>query len=253
MEFVNLRFSIEYEGTRYLGWQRLGEKQREKTIQGKIEQVLARLFALNPEEVSVIASGRTDAGVHALGQVFHFETSKNIPAIQYERALNALLPKDIRILKTEEKPDDFHARFSAVAKRYDYYCSYDIKNPFNYKYRNLLAKRLDMDAMKSASKVFLGSHDFTSFASSKIDPRKPRVNTISNIEINEEGTDVHFIFEGTGFLRYQVRMMTGTLIAVGQHKIDADDVQRMLDAKNKSACRYNAPSCGLYLVEVMYE
>ena len=82
--------------------------------------------------------------------------------------MNALLPKDIRILKTEEKPDDFHARFSAVAKRYDYYCSYDIKNPFNYKYRNLLAKRLDMDAMKSASKVFLGSHDFTSFASSKL-------------------------------------------------------------------------------------
>ena len=184
--------------------------------------------------------------------VFHFETSKNVPAIQYERALNALLPKDIRILKTEEMPDDFHARFSAVGKRYDYFCSYDIKNPFNYKYRNLLTKKLDIETMKNASKVFLGSHDFTSFASSKIDPRKPRVKTISNIEINEEGTDVHFIFEGTGFLRYQVRMMTGTLIAVGQHKIDIDDVQRMLDAKDKSACRYNAPSCGLYLVEVKY-
>lgn len=237
---------VSYDGFNYAGWQK---QENALGIQQVIEEAL---YKITKENVDVVASGRTDAGVHALGQVFHFETSKNIPAIQYERALNALLPKDIRILKTEEMPDDFHARFSAVGKRYDYFCSYDIKNPFNYKYRNLLTKKLDIETMKNASKVFLGSHDFTSFASSKIDPRKPRVKTISNIEINEEGTDVHFIFEGTGFLRYQVRMMTGTLIAVGQHKIDIDDVQRMLDAKDKSACRYNAPSCGLYLVEVKY-
>ena len=227
---------VSYDGFNYAGWQK---QENALGIQQVIEEAL---YKITKENVDVVASGRTDAGVHALGQVFHFETSKNVPAIQYERALNALLPKDIRILKTEEMPDDFHARFS----------SYDIKNPFNYKYRNLLTKKLDIETMKNASKVFLGSHDFTSFASSKIDPRKPRVKTISNIEINEEGTDVHFIFEGTGFLRYQVRMMTGTLIAVGQHKIDIDDVQRMLDAKDKSACRYNAPSCGLYLVEVKY-
>ena len=139
-----------------------------------------------------------------------------------------------------------------ILKRYGIINTYRLyKIPYK-QYQNKLTKKLDIETMKNASKVFLGSHDFTSFASSKIDPRKPRVKTISNIEINEEGTDVHFIFEGTGFLRYQVRMMTGTLIAVGQHKIDIDDVQRMLDAKDKSACRYNAPSCGLYLVEVKY-
>lgn len=237
---------VSYDGFNYAGWQK---QENALGIQQVIEEAL---YKITKEHVDVVASGRTDAGVHAFGQVFHFETNKNIPAIQYERALNALLPKDIRILKAEEMPDDFHARFSAVGKRYDYYCSYDIKNPFNYKYRNLLTKKLDIEAMKNASKVFLGSHDFTSFASSKIDPRKPRVKTISNIEIIEEGMDVHFIFEGTGFLRYQVRMMTGTLIAVGQHKIGVDDVQRMLDAKDKSACRYNASSCGLYLVEVKY-
>ena len=168
---------VSYDGFNYAGWQK---QENALGIQQVIEEAL---YKITKENVDVVASGRTDAGVHAFGQVFHFETSKNVPAIQYERALNALLPKDIRILKTEEMPDDFHARFSAVGKRYDYYCSYDIKNPFNYKYRNLLTKKLDIETMKNASKVFLGSHDFTSFASSKIDPRKPRVKKISNIEI----------------------------------------------------------------------
>lgn len=237
---------VSYDGYNYAGWQK---QENALGIQQIIEQAL---YKITKENIDVVASGRTDAGVHALGQVFHFQTNKNIPAIQYERALNALLPKDIRILETKEKDEDFHARFNAKQKRYDYYCSYDIKNPFNYKYRNLLSQKLDVQEMIKASKVFLGTHDFTSFASSKIDPRKPRIKTISRLEIVEEGQDVHFIYEGSGFLRYQVRMMSGTLIAVGQHKIGVEDVQKMLDAKDKHACRYNAPSNGLYLVEVTY-
>lgn len=237
---------VSYDGSNYAGWQK---QENALGIQEVIESVLEKIVH---EKITIVASGRTDAGVHALGQVFHFETTKTIPAIQYERALNALLPKDIRILSSKEEKDDFHARFSAVAKRYDYFCSYDIKNPFLYKYRNYLAKELDLKSMQCASKVLLGEHDFTSFASSKIDSRKPRVKCISNIEIFNEGNDVHFIFEGNGFLRYQVRMMVGTLIAVGQHKIDVEDVEWILHQKDKHACRYNAPSCGLYLVEVKY-
>lgn len=137
---------VSYDGFNYAGWQK---QENALGIQQVIEEAL---YKITKEKVDVVASGRTDAGVHAFGQVFHFETNKNIPAIQYERALNALLPKDIRILKTEEMPDDFHARFSAVGKRYDYYCSYDIKNPFNYKYRNLLTKKLDIEAMKMHQK-----------------------------------------------------------------------------------------------------
>lgn len=246
MGIMIVKAIVSYDGYNYAGWQK---QENAIGIQQIIEQAL---YKITKENVDVVASGRTDAGVHALGQVFHFQTNKNIPAAQYERALNALLPKDIRILETKEMEVNFHARFSAKQKRYDYYCSYDIKNPFNYKYRNLLSKKLDIQAMQKASKVFLGTHDFTSFASSKIDPRKPRVKTITRLEIFEEGQDVHFIYEGTGFLRYQVRMMSGTLIAVGQHKIGVDEVQHMLDMKDKHACRYNAPSNGLYLVEVTY-
>lgn len=238
---------VAYDGYAYAGWQK---QENALGIQEIIEKALKKI---TQEDVDVVASGRTDAHVHALGQVFHFETHKQIPAKQYERALNALLPLDIRILSTEQMNDDFHARFSAKLKRYDYYCSYDAKNPFQYKYRNILVKHLDIDAMKEASICLLGTHDFTSFSSSKIDPRKPRVKTITRLEILEENQDVHFIYEGTGFLRYQVRMMTGTLIAVGQHKIDIQDVKTILEAKNKEACRYNANACGLYLVEVKYD
>lgn len=237
---------VSYDGYNYAGWQK---QENALGIQQIIEEAL---YKITNEKVDVVASGRTDAGVHALGQVFHFETNKKIPAMRYEMALNALLPKDIRILETCEMPSDFHARFTVVQKRYDYYCSYDTKNPFNYKYRNILSKPLDMESMQEACQYLLGEHDFTSFASSKIDPRKPRIKTITKIEIQNEKQDVHFIFEGTGFLRYQVRMMVGTLIAVGQHKISKEEVKIILDRKDKHACRYNAPSCGLYLVEVKY-
>lgn len=238
---------VSYDGYQYAGWQ----KQENATgIQELIESALKQI---TQEDVDVVASGRTDAGVHALGQVFHFETHKDMAASQYMYALNALLPLDIRILETVEVSKDFHARFSAVSKRYDYYCSYDVRNPFNYKYRNLLQKRLDIQRMNEAKEYLLGTHDFTSFSSSRIDPRKPRTKTITNIEILEEKNEVHFIFEGTGFLRYQVRMMVGTLIAVGQNKIEPVEVKNILDKKDKHACRYNAKACGLYLVEVRYE
>ena len=185
---------VSYDGFNYAGWQK---QENALGIQQVIEEAL---YKITKENVDVVASGRTDAGVHALGQVFHFETNK-IFRLFNMKSIECIASQRYSYFKTEEMPDDFHARFSAVGKRYDYYCSYDIKNPFNYKYRNLLTKKLDIEAMKNASKVFLGSHDFTSFASSKIDPRKPRVKTISNIEIIEEGMDVHFIFEGTGFFK----------------------------------------------------
>lgn len=243
---MKLKAIVSYDGYDYAGWQK---QENALGIQSVIEDVLQKI---TQESVDIVASGRTDAGVHALGQVFHFETKKEMSAKQFLCAMNALLPLDIRVVGCSVVEDSFHARFDVVSKRYDYFCSYDTKNPFNYKYRNILSKKLDLEKMVLAKDYLLGTHDFTSFSSSRIDPRKPRVKTITRIDILEEDNEVHFIFEGTGFLRYQVRMMVGTLIAVGQHKIEPSDVEWILEQKNKEACRYNAKACGLYLVGVNY-
>ena len=146
----------------------------------------------------------------------------------------------------------FMLDFSAKSKRYDYICTYEKENPFVYKYKEILNHTLNIEAMRKASEYLVGTHDFTSFSSSKIDPRKPRIKTITRIDIFEENQDIRFVYEGTGFLRYQVRMMTETLIMVGSNKIDIEEVKRILDKKDKSACRYNASPNGLYLVHVNY-
>ena len=162
------------------------------------------------------------------------------------------MPKDIRIQSIEKVPDSFHARFSVQSKRYDFICTTNAKDPFAYRYKQLVWQNLDIDLMKMASKYLLGTHDFTSFCSSRVEADKPKVKTITKIEIRVEGQDIRTIFEGTGFLRYQVRMMMGTLIEVGKHKLEPVDVKKILEAKNKEACRYNAQPQGLYLMKVNY-
>lgn len=237
---------LAYDGSNYAGWQK---QENALGIQEVIEKALS---TIHKNETLITASGRTDAKVHALGQVFHFEADQKIGPDRYKMALNALLPEDIRILKVSVEADDFHARFSAKSKRYDYICTYDKENPFVYKYKEILNYPLNIEAMRKASEYLVGIHDFTSFSSSKIDPRKPRIKTITRIDIFEENQDIRFIYEGTGFLRYQVRMMTETLIMVGTNKIEVEEVKRILDKKDKNACRYNASPNGLYLVHVNY-
>ena len=237
---------LAYDGSNYAGWQK---QENALGIQEVIEKALT---TIHKKETFITASGRTDAKVHALGQVFHFEADKKIGPDRYKMALNALLPEDIRILKVSVEADDFHARFSAKSKRYDYICTYEKENPFVYKYKEILNHTLNIEAMRKASEYLVGTHDFTSFSSSKIDPRKPRIKTITRIDIFQENQDIRFVYEGTGFLRYQVRMMTETLIMVGSNKIEIEEVKRILDNKDKSACRYNASPNGLYLVHVNY-
>lgn len=237
---------LAYDGSNYAGWQK---QENALGIQEVIEKALS---IIHKKETLITASGRTDAKVHALGQVFHFEADQKIGPDRYKMALNALLPEDIRILRVSVETDDFHARFSAKSKRYDYICTYEKENPFVYKYKEILNHPLNIEAMRKASEYLVGTHDFTSFSSSKIDPRKPRVKTITRIDIFEENQDIRFIYEGTGFLRYQVRMMTETLIMVGSNKIEIGEVKRILDKKDKNACRYNASPHGLYLVHVNY-
>lgn len=236
-----------YDGSAYNGWQK---QKNGLGIQQVIEKALTRVHK-SPSEVT--AAGRTDAGVHALGQVFHFDGRPNMTARGYYNALNTLLPKDIRILSVERTAPDFHARFSSRRKRYDYIFTRQKDNPFIYRYKSVLRSEPDLEKMREAASVFLGKHDFTSFTHAKIDPEKPRVKNIESIEVLDEGEDIRLVFRGDGFMRYQVRMMTAVILAAGLGKLKTEDVRTMLEARDKHAVRFNADPQGLYLVEVGYE
>ena len=227
-------------------------EQKQENALGIQEIIESALEKIHKKPTSIVASGRTDAKVHALGQVFHFESDGKIQPISYVRALNSLLPLDIRIQKAEKAEDDFHARFSCRSKRYLYIATRNQKDPFACRTKGILYQDLNVEQMLDACQFLIGTHDFTTFSSSRIDPRKSRIKTIKMISIEKRGQDYYFSFEGNGFLRYQVRMMTGTLIEVGKQTIAPLDVQKMLDLKDKEACRYNASPQGLYLMEVCY-
>lgn len=241
-----VKCTVAYDGWAYAGWQK---QENALGIQEIIESALEKI---HKKSTSIVASGRTDAKVHALGQVFHFESDGKIQPISYVRALNSLLPLDIRIQKAEKAEEDFHARFSCRSKRYLYIATRNQKDPFACRTKGILYQDLNVEQMLDACQFLIGTHDFTTFSSSRIDPRKSRIKTIKMISIEKRGQDYYFSFEGNGFLRYQVRMMTGTLIEVGKQTITPLDVQKMLDLKDKEACRFNASPQGLYLMEVCY-
>lgn len=240
------KVTLSYNGANYHGWQ---TQHLGNSVEEQIEMVLS---TIHTKPCEIHASGRTDAKVHALGQVFHFDSDLNMDGNAYRSAMNALLPKDIRILKVEAVDETFHARFHAVSKRYDYYLSSDISNPFLYDFMGMESKILDISKMRECANIFLGTHDFTTFTSSRIDPRKSRIKTITRMEIVEEGSTTHFILEGNGFLRYMVRMLVQTMIEVGKHKISVAEVKAMLEGKDKHLCKYKAQPQGLYLVSVRY-
>lgn len=238
---------LAYDGFAYHGWQ--------KQINGlSVQEVIEKAFEkIHKQKTSITASGRTDAGVHATGQVFHFDADGKISEYGYEQALNTILPKDIRVLKVKKVSAEFHARFSAREKRYDYVLTRKKNDPFSYRYKTKVRDNIDVDVMRKASRIFLGKHDFTSFTHAKIPENKPRVKEIRNIVITEEGQDIRIRFEADGFLRCQVRMMSAVLIRAGEGKLTEKQIQAMLDARDKEAVRFNAPSEGLYLVKVTYD
>lgn len=244
---MRFKVIVAYNGAPYYGWQ---TQHRGDSVQESIENVLS---GMHGEHIEIVASGRTDAKVHAIGQVFHFDSTLNITCEAMKIALNSQLPKDIRIQSVEVVNDQFHARFDACSKRYDYYLSTNVSNPFIENFMAYCTVKLDVDAMRECASIFIGEHDFTSFTSARIDERKSRIKEIIRCEIIQEKDVIHFIIEGTGFLRYMVRMIVQTIIEVGKNKVSSQEVEAMLVGKNKHLCKYKAPAQGLYLVEVKYE
>ena len=245
----NIRITLEYDGSRYDGWQKQGNT--DNTIQGKLENVLFRMAG---EEIEVHGSGRTDAGVHARGQVANFHINAEIcPDGESAREyLNRYLPDDIRVLSAKIVPERFHSRLSATSKTYGYYVETgDKKNVFERKYVYGFGKKLDLEAMRRAAGFLIGEHDFKSFCANRR-MKKSTVRRIDEIKIVEHGTKIELLYTGNGFLYNMVRIIAGTLLLAGAGKLDRVGMRRIIDAKDRAAAGATAPPEGLYLNRVTY-
>jgi tRNA pseudouridine38-40 synthase len=244
----NFKIVLQYDGTRYQGWQR--QVSTDNTIQGKIEVLLSKMCEA---PVEIQGAGRTDDGVHAYGQVanFHIETEKSAEEVM--EYMNTYLPEDIAVIACEEKPERFHARLNAKGKIYRY-CIWnsDRKPVFRRKYVHQVPGKLDVDAMKKAASLLLGTHDYQSFTSTK-KGKKSTVRTVERIDIEPVGEEIVFTFKGNGFLYHMVRIMMGTLIEIGLGVRKAEEIPAVLEAKDRSKSGHLIPANGLTLVEVFYD
>ena len=235
---------VSYDGTAYQGWQKQPDKN---SVQAKIETALSRLCQ---HGVKITGAGRTDKGVHAFGQVFHFDCDKEFKDIT--KSINSQLPEDIRIVSCKPVSDEFHSRYDAKWKHYSYIINTGKFNPIQRNYAYQLGIELDEEKMQEAAKVLVGTHDFSSFNATRKDEIEDQVRTIYKIEVKRRGSLVTVDYYGDGFLRYMIRMMTGALIEAGKGKITAEDIQNIMEKMDKTACNYNVPACGLYLIEISY-
>ncbi len=246
---MKYKLVIAYDGTAYSGWQ---IQNNAVSIQSLLEEALATILR---SPTPVVASGRTDAGVHARAQVAHF-TSEVAPDLKrLHLSLNGILPDDIRILSVEEASPDFHARYSAVSKEYHYHLHLEkTTNPFKRLYAYHDYSPLDLEKMKEAARYFIGTHDFTTFANeaSKGSAAKNPVRTITRLDICHEPGGIRLEFEGDGFLYKMVRNITGTLLDVARGKIAVESIPQLFEAKDRSLAPPAAPSRGLFLVKVNY-
>ena len=234
-------------GTNYSGWQ---IQPNGKTIQGVIESKLEIIFK---EKVSLIAAGRTDAGVHALGQTAHIKTHNFILPGSLKCALNSMLPADISIISTEEVNCDFHARFMAKKKQYRYFIYRGEKSPFYWPYTWFYKKSLDIEAIKEALTFFRGTHDFSAFSVQDRDTIGNSIRIINQLELFQyDNPLLCFQFEGNGFLRKMVRRIVCTLLNVGRGRFNLNDIKQMFDSKDPQTAGQTAPAQGLFLIKIYY-
>jgi tRNA pseudouridine38-40 synthase len=242
-----IKLIIEYDGSNYLGWQ---VQPNGQTIQAVILDCLRRLTG---ESLQLIGSGRTDSGVHALGQVAHFKTESRLDANTFQRALNSLLPEDIVIRRAEEVGADFHARRSAKSKIYEYRILNRATPPaVDRQYVWHVPQKLNLDEMKKATHNLVGEHDFSAFRSVGSSTHSSVRNILRADWKRGKGSVLRFEIEATGFLKQMVRAIVGTLVEVGRGKIDVEGFRKILESKNRKEAGPTAPARGLFLNEVKY-
>ncbi len=242
---MRIKCIISYDGADYFGYQ---AQEGLVTIESMLDNALYKIFL---EHIKIYASGRTDRGVHAIGQVIHFDTTKKINPNGLLKALNSYLKEDIRVLSCTEVDDNFHARFSVKEKEYHYLIKTNNYTVFDRRYMAHYYN-LSLPLMKEAIKKYIGTHNFKGLCSGSVDPRKDFVKTIYEAYIEEEGDILRFVFKGTGFLKYQIRRMMGLLVEIGLGKKNIDIIDKVFETKDNKISHLSVGSEGLYLVKVVY-
>lgn len=246
------KVTIAYDGTDFAGFQRQPEQ---RTIESVLTRVVNKIAKNDAGTIEVFGSGRTDSGVHAYGQVVHFDLPFSIPAEGLRHGLNSMFPLDLMAVAVEQVADDFHSRFNTHGKQYRYKIARnEFVDPFKRRYAYNFKYNLDLDLIRTAMQDLIGVHDFTSFAAAG-NSTKDFVREIYDVQLVEypELNEIHFIFTGNGFLYNQVRIMTAVLLEVGTKKRPVHDILRLFTVKNRLEAPLTAPAHGLYLEKVFYE
>ena len=243
-----LKCTIKYDGSGFHGYQR---QPALRTVQGEIEKALK--YISRGQVIETHCSGRTDAGVHAIGQVFHFETDLQIPLKQWKFIFNNALPEDIYLAEVKQVANEFHARYLATGKEYRYYILNEkLPNVFNRNYVYQYPGELNREAMRKACAYFIGEHDFTTFSSAKSTVKGSKIRTLESLEFKEDGNHIELIFKGGGFLYHMVRIITGVILDIGRGKYNPEDIPGLFKERNRSAVGRTLTASGLYLWQVDY-
>jgi tRNA pseudouridine38-40 synthase len=242
-----LKLIVAYDGAPFAGWQ---SQSHRNTVQDHLERAFERVTG---GAVRVHGAGRTDAGVHALAQCAHVDVLKSLPPDRWIKALNALLPPAIRVLRCRYVSQDFHARLSAKGKIYRYRIwAAPILPPFEYRRAWHIAQILDLKILKSAAKYFVGTHDFAAFAANRGKPEPSTIRTINSVRVRQKGPCITIEFDGDGFLYKMVRLMVGALVKCALRKMRIEEITSRLDSGKIGSARFTAAAEGLYLVRVRY-
>ena len=242
----NIKLTIEYDGTNYHGWQ---EQKNVITIQKLIKD---SIYKVTKENVTVYGAGRTDAGVHARGQVANFYTHSNIPDSNFANAINSHMPSDVIVLNSRNVELDFHSQFSAKGKCYSYQIISRASQPAIYRnYYHWVWYPLEVSLMREAAEILVGKHDFSSFQAAN-SPRKSNVRTVNYIDIAKENCYIKFFIDADGFLYHMVRNIVGTLILVGRKQLTPEAIREILVAKDRNLAGPTAPAKALFLEYVKY-
>ena len=244
---VNYKILVQYDGTRYEGWQR--QERTESTIQGKIEAVLSKMCG---EEVQIQGAGRTDAGVHAKEQVANVHLKEQVDPQEVKQYLNRYLPEDIAVSEVREVPERFHRRLNATGKIYVYrIATGEVKKVFERRYIYDFGEKPDMELMCRAAEILTGTHDFKSFCANRR-MKKSTVRTIYSIDLKEKEGEIVITYTGNGFLHHMIRILTGTLLEVGMKKRSLSSVAELLEVRDREKAGFTAPAKGLTLEKVLY-